>query len=386
MNLDKIPDNLEKMYLPEVELEKNREVLRSTLLKRHAEARMASVQTPSARNSFFSNLFIKRVVPAFGFVVLIVGLTLLWNPLMLKLNYASEQRKLLVHAQEMLTLTREQFNALSEIERRNLGEAMQDDGNLQKVWDEAQRASDLRFYTGQEIAAIMFKDNYDFLKKNDPDRLEDFWNESHDNSIVEEEGGVRVTNLFRFTDKKDRVVYIKFLYSVPPKFPNIVIIPEMRIEIERFEMQPLPERTNRKPKDFTPEEQEHVRQIIEARIQKYLPDIWEEIKTASSTEFFIEYGNVTRSSALHEKIRLQGVALGRDPDFLVNTEHSKEIIEQEWYPGWYTQEREGRAFLGYELPNGQMGMVFADIDLDFLERVVFPLTAHHTKYEAVRED
>lgn len=386
MNLDKIPDNLEKMYLPEVGLEKNREILRSALLNRHALARMASLQASSPRKSFFANFLVKRIVPALGFIVLVVSVALLWNPLMLRMNYASEQRKLLVHAQEMLTLTREQFNALSEVERRNLGEAMQDEGNLQKVWDEAQNASDLRFYTGQEIADILFKDRYDFLKKNDPDRLEDFWNESHDNSIVEEDGGERVTNLFRFTDKKGRIVYIKFLYGVPPKFPNIVIVPEMRIEIERFEMQSLPERTARKPRDFTPEEQEHVRQIIEARIQKYLPDIWEEIKSASSTEFFIEYGNVTRSSALHEKIRLQGVALGRDPDFLVNTVHSKEIMEQEWYPGWYTQEREGRAFLGYELPNGQMGMVFADIDLDFLERVIFPLTVHHTKYPAVRED
>jgi hypothetical protein len=221
---------------------------------------------------------IKKLIPVVGIALCAVLAVVLWNPLVQKLG----GKPTLTYAQEMLKLTREQYNALSPDERQKLAESIQD-GNLEEVWEEAEKATDLRFYNGEEAREVIYKDSFNFFKKTDP-KFAQFLSEDH----ISREFPVKeiyTLHLFRFTDSKGRFVHLQIVTEKGTAQGDTFITPQTTISVTRYDFSISSSSTIPLSSLSNSDQFGNIRSIIENRLKKTVPEVWEEYVAAPSIDF-----------------------------------------------------------------------------------------------------
>jgi hypothetical protein len=228
-----------------------------------------------------------------GVTIFAILAVILWNPLVQRLG----DKTSLTHAQELLKLTREQYNALTPEERDRLAESVQ--GNLDQIWQEAEQAKDLQFLQGNELERI---------SEIDVNRALGFQESSSTKKALEE---LKKSNSlptikessFRYTDSQGKITYINLstFETLPEGLllsskTNIEVLklsataPDKNVEervkeaTDPVKLKELGEKAKLLSKQVTPELKQHVQQIIEKKLQKSYPEILAKWNTAHDRE------------------------------------------------------------------------------------------------------
>lgn len=364
------------MRAEEIKPTRHQRALKMTVLKTLQDEKVKRRDTKwGLFFKFFSMSLGKKIVAGFGVVMIAIVVVVLWNPLVQKFG----GKPTMTYAQEMLKLTREQFNALSPAERQKMAESIQE-GALEEVWKEAEAAKDLEFYIDKKAQEIIFQDFIEFLEKTNPE----YANHMRHDTRGPEDPLLRI-RVFRFTDQRKNRVNITITSRSSPhemssNFANensVFITPETTILLNRYTITPTKQRTHRTAEQLTTEEVSSIRQKFENRIQKNFPAIWKEITSASSTHFVIDsefYSQTAKSHNIQMEFQERLEKLRRRSEQII----SSEVIESSM-DGGVNFEREGVVMLRYDLPDGRMGYVGTTIDLDFPERIISPLWIYRMK-------
>lgn len=246
--------------------------------------------------NFFSMSFTKTLVVGLGVLVVAVVGVASWNPLMQGLGFANPKTTQ-VSAQELLKLTREQYNALTPDERKRLAESVQ--GKLEQIWQEAEQAKDLRFLQGEELIKISISDTSRAFghsastTEQAEKAMKEFPSRTKDSAFryTDPQGKITFINLSTYEtlpaglllSSKTNIAVIKINATAP-----IVSFDErMKEELTPEKMKQLEEQAKVLTRQLTVEQKQAMRQMMEKKLQKYYPDVFEKWSKAANQEIVI---------------------------------------------------------------------------------------------------
>jgi hypothetical protein len=249
--------------------------------------------------NFLSMSFTKTVAVGLGVLVVAVAAVAGWNPIMQRLGFDTS-KTVHANAQELLKLTRGQYNMLTLEERKRLAETVQ--GSLEQIWQEAEQAKDLRFLQGSELQKILMEDTHRALGIEFSSSTVDLSQEIEKNFSANK----LKQSVFRYTDDQGKIVYINLAtYETLPE--GLVLSSKTSIGVvklnttppeksfkETMEVEFAPKKTRQweqKAREITqkitPEFKIKVQEIMEKKLQKYYPEVLVKWRGAKDRELHV---------------------------------------------------------------------------------------------------
>lgn len=340
-------------------------------LEKQGYFQVAKKQTARRRFDLWSFMNIKKLVPIVGIALFAVLAVVLWQPIMKSFDGKSS-RSAHVYAQEMLKLTQQQYNQLSEEMRRKLGESIQE-GGLKGVLDEALSAKDLQFFSDALAEKIMREDGKNYMKAVYPDY------EDHDAGYAYIPPGMRFSGeykifLFKFTDEKNRRTHLALFTKKNILLPPDTIVASTTISVTRFDLRKNMQFT-KFSKTVSSEEKTRARVLLEERLQRSEPNIWKEINQASSVNFFESQEGDNYSKMTNEFYKRRERLKSIDEMILVD-EPTDMILDRDVE---FNPYRHVSYILSYRDKEGVKGWVSMSVDRAFPNNSTDQLEINHLK-------
>lgn len=245
--------------------------------------------------SFFSMSFTKTLAVGVGITVIAIAVVVGWNPILQRLGF-NNSKTTQASAQELLKLTREQYNGLTNEERKRLAESAQ--GNLEQIWQEAEQAKDLRFLQGSELQKLTMEDTQRALGFELPSSTVKMVEE-----MEKDLSNKMKQSAFRYTDPQGKITYINLsTYETLPKGlvltsktdisvvklsatrPKVGLEERMKAEYTPERMKELERKAQEMTQRITPEFRQKVQEMMEKRLQKYYPEVFSKWQKAKNQE------------------------------------------------------------------------------------------------------
>ena len=370
MNREKLERQLERVLWQDREFESHKALLKKAL----AEVQFGKISWWKKIGIKIKCMsFNKKIVTSIGAVALAILITVLWTPLVQRFGgtLSSDSR---AYAEEMLRLTREQYNSLSEEMRNKLGESIQN-GGLPGVLDEAAQAPDVQVYSDTQAEKIIQEDAKNYMKT--------VYSEYEDRDAGyayippgERFSGEYKVFLFRFTDTHNRRTHLALFTKKNILLPQDLITASTTISITRFDLRDnihYPQFS----KEVSVDEKLQAQKFMEERLRKNAPLIWKEISQAASVNFFESQENSGQKySTVIDEFNKKRESSHDSEEVIIADEPLEIMLDTDSDSNPY---RHVTYILSYYTKEGIKGWVSMNIDRIFPQNIIDPLEIDYLK-------